>query len=62
MVVRMWRCPEHGPVASRVIVGRDGVPRCPECGVRMVRHEYGTDGPQGDPRVQRPPRGGQGPL
>lgn len=59
MVVQMWRCETHGRVASKVIVGRDGVPRCPECGDRMVKDEYG---PIPDPRAQRPPRGQVKPL
>jgi len=45
VTVKMWRCPEHGPVASKVIVGRDGIPRCPECGQRMVAYSYGSDPP-----------------
>lgn len=61
MTVRRWRCEEHGFMASK-IVGRDDVPRCPECGLRLESVEWGTDGPQGDPRVQRPPRGRENPL
>lgn len=46
MTVVYWRCTTHGRVASKVIVGRDGIPRCPECDMRMVKDEYGTSGPQ----------------
>lgn len=42
MVVTMHRCETHGPIASKII-GRDGVPRCPECGLRMIAYEYGAE-------------------
>lgn len=61
MAVRMFRCSEHGPQPTR-IVGRDGIPRCPECGLRMEADAWGTDGPQGDPRVRKPPQGEVRPL
>jgi hypothetical protein len=46
MTVVYWRCVEHGRTASKVIIGRDGIPRCPACGRKMDRDEWGPDGPQ----------------
>lgn len=49
MVVKIWRCSTDGPQPSK-IVGRDGVPRCPLCGLRMERIEYGVEHPPKESR------------
>lgn len=58
MTVRMYVCPVHGPVPSKVLAG-DEIPRCPSCAAPLDERVLGPDP---DPRTKRPPRGQADPL
>lgn len=49
MTVRRWLCERHGYQPTKII-GRDDIPRCPECGHRMERVEYGVEHPPKESR------------